>query len=425
MPTPTKTGYTFTGWSGSNGSTAQTTVKIEKGSTGNKTYTANWSKDTYTITYNLNGGINASTNPTTYSFGSEISSFADPTKEGSIFAGWYSDEACTIPINSLLSTDLGNKTLFAKWRSWNRLAGGMALSTMKKVVNKGWESSEYAIIATTKGYQDALSASALAGLLGNAPILMTDPVKLSSQTSTLLVSKKIQKAIIVGGNSAVSEDVEDQIKAIVGNDNVERIAGGTATTTALEVYKYGKDINDGWGSDAIVATMDDFQDALSIAPYAYAKRMPIFLTDKGTKDVRNSVINIINNEGFNRTLVLGGLAAINDNLVPKVQQNAPVTRLAGGTAYTTSAKIANFCLENSMSSANMGVACGTVYADALAGAALCGKIGSIIVLADEKNSTTVNSIIAKQKNGLSECYIFGGIKAVSEEVENKIIEASK
>lgn len=39
---PTKVGYDFAGWTGSNGSTPQTTVSIAKGSTGNKTYTANW-----------------------------------------------------------------------------------------------------------------------------------------------------------------------------------------------------------------------------------------------------------------------------------------------------------------------------------------------------------------------------------------------
>ena len=39
---PTCDGYTFTGWTGSNGSTPQTSVSIEKGSTGNKNYTANW-----------------------------------------------------------------------------------------------------------------------------------------------------------------------------------------------------------------------------------------------------------------------------------------------------------------------------------------------------------------------------------------------
>ncbi len=39
---PTKTGYTFTGWTGSNGSTPQISVSIQKGTTGNLSYTANW-----------------------------------------------------------------------------------------------------------------------------------------------------------------------------------------------------------------------------------------------------------------------------------------------------------------------------------------------------------------------------------------------
>ena len=51
LPTPTRSGYTFDGWSGSNGSTYQKTVTISKGSTGNKSYTAHWSK---VITFNFN-----------------------------------------------------------------------------------------------------------------------------------------------------------------------------------------------------------------------------------------------------------------------------------------------------------------------------------------------------------------------------------
>ena len=58
---PSKTGYTFTGWTGSNGTTPQTSVSITKGSTGNKTYTANWIASTYTVTANANGGTIAST----------------------------------------------------------------------------------------------------------------------------------------------------------------------------------------------------------------------------------------------------------------------------------------------------------------------------------------------------------------------------
>ena len=51
---PTKEGYTFAGWTGSNGEDPQVNVAIETGSTGNKTYTANWTPNTYTIKYNVN-----------------------------------------------------------------------------------------------------------------------------------------------------------------------------------------------------------------------------------------------------------------------------------------------------------------------------------------------------------------------------------
>lgn len=42
LESPTKNGYTFVGWTGSNGSTPQKTITITKGSTGDRVYTANW-----------------------------------------------------------------------------------------------------------------------------------------------------------------------------------------------------------------------------------------------------------------------------------------------------------------------------------------------------------------------------------------------
>ena len=308
--------------------------------------------------------------------------------------------------------------------SWNRLAGGTALSTMRAIINKGWETSDYAIVATSQGYQDALSASALAGLLNNAPVLLTKSNELSSQTKSLLTSKAVKNVIIVGGTGAVSDDVDAEIKAL--GIKTERIAGGTATTTATAVYKWGADATKTggtvWGKDAIVATLDSFQDALSIAPYAYAKHAPIFLTDKGTKDIRSSVQNYIQTGGFERTLIVGGTAAVSDAVLGKVTNP---NRLYGGTAYTTSRAIANFALGEGMTVTNMGVACGTTYQDALVGAAFLGKLGCVIALADDKNSTTVNSVVAKNKDNLRECYIFGGTAAVSQAVEDALNAASK
>jgi len=71
---PNKSGYTFTGWTGSNGSTPQTTVTITQGSTGNKNYTANW-LPTYPINFSVingNGTLSATVDGTTITNGSQV-----------------------------------------------------------------------------------------------------------------------------------------------------------------------------------------------------------------------------------------------------------------------------------------------------------------------------------------------------------------
>ena len=88
LPTPTRTGYTFTGWTGSNGTTAQKTVTIAKGSTGNKSYTANWTPTTWTVKYDANGGTGTmSTDTATYNenYVAKANQF---TRIGYEFAGW-------------------------------------------------------------------------------------------------------------------------------------------------------------------------------------------------------------------------------------------------------------------------------------------------------------------------------------------------
>ena len=85
---PTRNGYTFTGWTGSNGNTPQTTVKITKGSTGNKSYTANWTPVSYGITYNLGGGTVSPANPTSYTIETATFTLRNPSKSYYNFTGW-------------------------------------------------------------------------------------------------------------------------------------------------------------------------------------------------------------------------------------------------------------------------------------------------------------------------------------------------
>ncbi len=58
LPIPTKAEYEFVGWSAKGPSEAQKTVSIEKGSTGNLSFTAVWRElKRYTVSYDANGGF--------------------------------------------------------------------------------------------------------------------------------------------------------------------------------------------------------------------------------------------------------------------------------------------------------------------------------------------------------------------------------
>ena len=116
LPTPTKNGYTFKGWTGSNGTTPQTTVTIAKGSSGNKSYTANWTLTNYSITYNLNGGNALSGQRTSYNITSTAYTLPTPTRTGYTFTGWTGSNGSTAQKTVTIATgSTGNKSYTANW----------------------------------------------------------------------------------------------------------------------------------------------------------------------------------------------------------------------------------------------------------------------------------------------------------------------
>ena len=113
--TPSREGYEFIGWTGSNGSTAQTNVTIAQGSTGNKSYTANWSPITYTITYNLDGG-SMSGQRTSYTAETASFKLPTPTKNGYTFGGWVGSNGWTPQTSVTVNKGTtGNLSYTARW----------------------------------------------------------------------------------------------------------------------------------------------------------------------------------------------------------------------------------------------------------------------------------------------------------------------
>lgn len=72
--------------------------------------------EAYTIYYETDGGMfNSWENPFSYQRGVGVASFADAKKEGYTFDGWYADSAYSVRIYSISSSDIGAKTLYAKY----------------------------------------------------------------------------------------------------------------------------------------------------------------------------------------------------------------------------------------------------------------------------------------------------------------------
>ena len=115
LPTPTRTGYTFLGWTGEGITTPQPNVTIPKGSTGDKTYIENWELTEYTITMDLDGG--SGQEKVVYTMTDEDFELPTPTRNGYEFVGW-TGEGITTPQTSVIipKGSTGNKAYTANWQ---------------------------------------------------------------------------------------------------------------------------------------------------------------------------------------------------------------------------------------------------------------------------------------------------------------------
>ena len=69
----------------------------------------------FNINYELNGGTNAASNPSTYTSGTGVASFANPTRTGYTFGGWYEDSSFSTPVTYIPAYFNIDITLYAKW----------------------------------------------------------------------------------------------------------------------------------------------------------------------------------------------------------------------------------------------------------------------------------------------------------------------
>ena len=105
-----KTGYTLDGWYTDKDCT--TAYDFSSKVTGDITLYAKWNINSYTVSFDSNGGSSVAAQSVTYN--TAASKPADPSMTGYTFAGWFTDKECTTAYD-FSSKVTGDITLYAKW----------------------------------------------------------------------------------------------------------------------------------------------------------------------------------------------------------------------------------------------------------------------------------------------------------------------
>lgn len=115
--TPTKTGNTFGGWYSDSALTNKVTSTTLVSTTSNVNLYAKWTPNTYTITYNTNGGGSGCTSTKSVTYGGTYGTLCTPTATGnSSFKGWYTAASGGTLITSTSTVNItSNTTLYAQW----------------------------------------------------------------------------------------------------------------------------------------------------------------------------------------------------------------------------------------------------------------------------------------------------------------------
>lgn len=273
-----------------------------------------------------------------------------------------------------------------------------------------------AVLATGRNFPDALSAAGLAGAYDSPVLLVGDSVTASL---TAEIDRLGASAVaIVGGTAAVPAAVE---AAFAADYDVDRIAGADRYETAAEVARRLKAAG-GKASTAFVARGDAFPDALSAAPFASGRAMPVLLTRP--TDLPDATAEALADIGSTSVVVLGGTSAVGEGVAGELDLllSGTVDRWEGADRYATAMKIAEGGIGRGWGTwATVGIATGVNFPDALGGGAAIGFRGGVLLLtAPTALSEGVSGLLSLHISDIDTIEVLGGENALSVGVYNEL-----
>ena len=192
-----------------------------------------------------------------------------------------------------------------------------------------------------------------------------------------------------------------------------RLSGATLYDTPVEISQRTFPSTT---ATVVVASGENFPDALAGSPLATLKNAPLLLTKRNS--LPSSVVSELKRLRPEKIIVLGGPIAVSDATVAKLKAYGSVTRVSGSTLYDTSSKIA----AHWTSAPTVFLATGERFEDAMSLAAVAAgrKAPMLLTARSSVPTTTLNQL--KRLNP-SRVYLAGGPLAISANAEAQVRQA--
>lgn len=189
----------------------------------------------------------------------------------------------------------------------DRLSGSDRYKTSAKIAAKLIGDKTTTLeIASGENYADALSLNNAAEK-DKAPILLVRVNAIDKSVEDVIKSSKASLINIAGGEKSVSENTKANIKKI-SNATVNRMGGADRYETSILLAKYS-----GAKEVVVVASGENFADALVAAPFSAKQNGAILLTNKDK--LGDKAEQFIKDTKFNKSYVIGGEKSVSEDVI--------------------------------------------------------------------------------------------------------------
>ncbi|MDR3600222.1 MAG: cell wall-binding repeat-containing protein [Desulfosporosinus sp.] len=219
----------------------------------------------------------------------------------------------------VIGPDFETKLASMGYSNIKRLGGTDRYDTNMLLVNEvNVTQGTPVFIASGENFPDALSISSFSGSK-QYPTLLVGVDYLPDKTKGYLLNEKPSAVYIAGGTSVVSQDIENQINALVPGATVTRLAGDDRFGTNAAVINEFSSTPD----TIYLANGDDFPNVLAGSALAAKTGNPIILVDNQLSTLPSAAeayLNELNDSGIQaNSIALGGTDVVSDDLIQQFE----------------------------------------------------------------------------------------------------------